>query len=313
MPPFSHLISHLRIAAIGFCMGAADLVPGVSGGTVAFVCGIYDRLINGIKACDLTCLRLLLRGRLREVWARVPVVFLVTLGVGLLTAILSLSHVLSALFRSHPVQLWSFFFGLILGSIVLLVRETRPWRPRDVAAFLLTAGGTFWLVGLGALQTPANPLYLFPAGFIAISAMILPGISGSYLLVILGKYQQVLDAVNDRDFASLGIFIAGIVAGILSFVHLVSWLLRTWRHVTLVALIGIMAGALRTVWPWKETLTTRVNSAGEVVPVTQQNILPADCSEFLVAGALLLLGALVVIGLHKLNPGEPKPAPENAS
>src|SRR5690606_2414243 len=160
MPPFSHWISHLRIAVIGFCMGAADLVPGVSGGTVAFVCGIYDRLINGIKACDLTCLRLLLRGRLREVWARVPMVFLVTLGVGLLTAILSLSHVLSALFRSHPVQLWSFFFGLILGSIVLLVRETRPWRPRDVAAFLLAAGGTFWLVGLGALQTPANPLYL---------------------------------------------------------------------------------------------------------------------------------------------------------
>ncbi|MFH1498225.1 MAG: DUF368 domain-containing protein [Verrucomicrobiota bacterium] len=297
-------LNNLRIALIGFCMGVADLIPGVSGGTVAFVCGIYDRLIEAIKCFDVSLLRQVLGGRFKEAWARVPVVFLVSLGAGLLTAIFTLSKVLAALFKSHPVELWSFFFGLILGSIVLLTVETWKWRPKDAVAFVVATIATYWLVGLDAVQTPATPLYLFVAGFIAISAMILPGISGSYLLVIMGKYQQVLDAVNSRDIASLAIFVAGIVAGILSLVRIVSWLLRKWRQTTLVALTGIMAGALRTVWPWKEVLTTRLNSHGEVVPVTQRNILPADPREIAVALVLLAVGAVVVLGLSRLNPGK---------
>ncbi len=297
-------LNHLRIALIGFCMGVADLIPGVSGGTVAFICGIYDRLIEAIKSFDVALLRLVLAGRFREALARVPVVFLVSLGAGLLTAIFTLSKVLSALFKSHPVELWSFFFGLILGSIVLLTVETWKWRAKDAVAFVLAAIATYWLVGLDAIQTPATPLYLFVAGFIAISAMILPGISGSYLLVIMGKYQQVLDAVNSRDIASLAIFVAGIVAGILSLVRVISWLLHKWRQTTLVALTGIMAGALRTVWPWKEVLTTRINSHGEVVPVTQRNILPTEPREIVVALVLLVIGAVVVLGLSRLNPGK---------
>ncbi len=297
------LLSHIRVVLVGFCMGAADLVPGVSGGTIAFIGGIYERLLNGIKTADVTTLRLLLKGRLREVFQRVPVVFFLTLGGGLITAILTLSRPLAALFESHPVQLWTFFFGLVLGSILLLAKETWRWRVVDWIAFVVAAVATFWIVGLSAVQTPPTLLYLFFAGAIAICAMILPGISGSYLLVIMGKYHQVLEAVNTRDFAALAAFVGGIVVGVLSFVRVVSWLLRTWRHVTLVALTGIMAGALRTVWPWKLTTATRINSKGQEVPFTQVNVIPEDMSSAVVSVLPWLLAGLVaVIALSFLRP-----------
>lgn len=297
------LLSSLRIAIIGFCMGSADLVPGVSGGTVAFVAGIYDRLINGIKAFDIDLLKLALAGRLADVFRRVPVSFFVPLGIGLLTAVFTLSHALSVLFTTHPVQLWSFFFGLVLGSVVLLARETWSWRAADWTAFLLAALVTYVIVGLPGVQMAPTYVNFFIGGAIAICAMILPGISGSYLLVIMGLYQDVLAAVNDRDVVSIGIFVAGIIFGLLFFVRIVSWLLRTRRHVTLVALTGIMLGALRTVWPWKEVLTTRVNSEGAVVPLMMGNILPTESGEVIMSIGLALAGALVVVVLSRL--GEP--------
>jgi putative membrane protein len=296
-------LSSLRIAIIGFCMGSADLVPGVSGGTVAFVAGIYDRLINGIKAFDIDLLKLALAGRFADVFRRVPLSFFVPLGIGLLTAVFTLSHALSGLFTTHPVQLWSFFFGLVLGSVVLLARETWSWRAADWTAFLVAALVTYVIVGLPGVQMAPTYVNFFIGGAIAICAMILPGISGSYLLVIMGLYQDVLAAVNDRDVVSIGIFVAGIIFGILFFVRIVSWLLRTRRHVTLVALTGIMLGALRTVWPWKEVLTTRVNSEGQVVPLMMGNILPTDSGEVIMSIGLALAGALVVVVLSRL--GEP--------
>jgi len=307
-----NLLFHLRVAVIGFIMGAADLVPGVSGGTIAFVSGIYDRLINGIKSFDFGSLRLLLRGRFRELFARIPVLFFCALGLGLLTAIFSLSRVLTGLMQTHPVQLWAFFFGLVLGSILLLMKETWRWRAADWTAFIVAAAVTYWLVGHDVVQTPPTPIFLFLAGAIAICAMILPGISGSYLLVIMGKYQQVLEAVNHRDFASLAIFVSGIAVGILTFVRVVSWLLRTWRHVTLVALTGIMAGALRTVWPWKEVVSTRLNSKGELVPLLQVNILPSNAGDIGLALLLALLGAGVVLLLSRLSPDHRDTPPKSA-
>ncbi|MEO0509758.1 MAG: DUF368 domain-containing protein [Verrucomicrobiota bacterium] len=214
------MFNYFRVFVIGFCMGVADLIPGVSGGTIAFISGIYDKLINGIKSFDLTSLQLALKLDYRKLLQRIPLLFFIPLGLGLVTAILSLSHLLESLFNTHPEKLWSFFFGLILGSIFLLYRETRPWAIRDSLIFALAAILTFWLVGLPATQTPASPIYLFLAGCVAISAMILPGISGSYILVILGKYQQILDAVNSRDFISIAYFMAGMVVGVLSLVRL---------------------------------------------------------------------------------------------
>ncbi len=294
------LIRHLHIMLVGFLMGAADLVPGVSGGTIAFICGIYDRLINGIKAFDLKALRLVLRFEWSTLSRKLPLLFFLCLGSGLLAAVFSLSGLLSRLFISHPIELWSFFFGLVLASIVLLAHDTWRWRPIDWLAFLGAGLITFWLVGLPVMQTPPGLPYMFLAGAIAICAMILPGISGSYLLVIMGKYHQVLEAVSNRDFLTLAVFIAGIATGILSFVRIVSWLLHHYRRVTLITLTGIMAGALRTVWPWKETLSTRINSKGVEVPLMQTNVMPAELTAFVPALLYVMAGAAVVLAISRL-------------
>jgi putative membrane protein len=298
------LLSHLRITLVGFLMGCADVVPGVSGGTIAFICGIYDRLIDGIKSIDVTTLRLALKFDFKGVFTRVPVLFFAFLGGGLLLAIFTAARVLSHLMQTHPVALWSFFFGLVLGSIILLARITWKWRPLDWTLFIAFGLATFWLVGLEATQTPATLPFIFLSGAIAICAMILPGISGSYLLVILGKYQQILDAVNQRDFVTLAVFCAGIATGILSFVRVVSWLLHTYRHATLVALTGVMAGALRTLWPWKEVIATRVNSKGVEVPMTQINVMPSDMNQVLVAIGLAVVGGLAVILIERIAAAE---------
>lgn len=293
----------LRIAVIGFLMGCADLVPGVSGGTIAFVGGIYDRLIHGLKAFDLALVRRVFARDWRGVHSTVPLVFFVCLGAGLLTAIVTLAGVIAGLFVSHPVQLWAAFFGLVLGSIVLLARETWRWRFIDWILFLAAAAATYVVVGLPMLSSPPEGLpFLFLSGAIAICAMILPGVSGSYLLVILGQYQRVLEAVHTRDLPSLAVFVAGIVVGILSFVRIVSFLLRRFPRATLVTLTGVMAGALRSIWPWRETISTRVNSKGVEVPVEQVNILPPDWSAVPPALLWLAVGVAAVLVLARLRP-----------
>lgn len=300
----SNLLTHLRIALVGFLMGCADVVPGVSGGTIAFICGIYEKLLNGIKSFDITSLKLVLKGDIKGVRERIPFPFFIALGIGLLTAIATLAKVLEHFMTHHPAQLWSFFFGLVLGSILLLGKKTWSWKPMDWVVFLGFAGGTFILVGLQSLQTPDGLPFVFIAGAIAICAMILPGISGSYLLVIMGKYATIIEAVNDRNLVTLGVFCAGIATGILSFVRVVSWLLSHHRHVTLIALTGVMAGALRTLWPWKETLTTRINSSGEEVPLTQTNIMPGAESNLLLAIALAVVGGVAVLLIERLAQAE---------
>ncbi|GAB5561722.1 MAG: DUF368 domain-containing protein [Synoicihabitans sp.] len=297
-------LSHLRIAFVGFLMGCADVVPGVSGGTIAFICGIYERLLNGIKTFDVSAIRLIFKGDFKAVWGHIPFPFFIALGTGLITAILTLAKLLEHLMTHHPVELWSFFFGLVLGSIVLLGRKTWQWKPTDWAVFFGFGLGTFFLVGMQSLQTPDGLPWVFLAGAIAICAMILPGISGSYLLVIMGKYSVVIEAVNDRDLVTIGVFCAGIGTGILSFVRVVSWLLRTYRHATLIALTGVMAGALRTLWPWKETLTTRFNSDGQIVPLTQTNVLPGADANWLIALGLAVVGSIAVMAIERLARAE---------
>jgi len=297
-------LTYLRTAVVGFLMGCADVVPGVSGGTIAFICGIYEKLLNSIKSVDLTTLKMLLKADIKGVWNRVPFPFFISLGAGLMTALLTGAKVLEYLLIHHPENLWSFFFGLVLGSIFLLGRQTWVWKPQDWAGFGIAAVATYFLVGMQALQTPDSMLFIFVAGAIAICAMILPGISGSYLLVIMGKYATILEAVNDRNIALLAVFCAGIVTGILSFVRIVSWTLHNYRHITLIILTGVMAGALRTLWPWKETLTTRVNSDGETVPLLQSNVLPGADANLWAAIGLALVGCVAVLLIERLAAAE---------
>ena len=267
-------------------MGAADVVPGVSGGTMALILGIYEELINAIHSFNFKFLRLITLLKIREAISSVSWTFLLAVGLGILSAIFSLAKALSWLLDSYPVMVWSFFFGLILSSIFTVSRVVKKWRMPTVIAIVLGAISAYFLFGLIPVATPDASWFIFLSGFIAICAMILPGISGAYILVLLGKYHYILNAVTNRDILTLLILTAGALVGILSFVRIIRWLLKRYHDLTMAVLIGLMLGSLRKVWPWKETLTTL-------------NILPPGIDiEVGLALFLMFFGFLVVFILN---------------
>lgn len=289
----------------GMAMGAADVVPGVSGGTIAFITGIYDRLLAAIGACTPNKLVWLLRGRIRETWQSIDGGFLVALLAGVLTSIATLANLISYLLEEHPELVWSFFFGLILVSVVLVGREIQRWNVWTISLLLGGTAFAYLITVAVPLQWPVNPLMIFLAGAIAICAMILPGISGSFILLLLGLYATVLGAVRSFDVALLAVFAVGCLVGILSFSRLLSWLLQHARNVTLAFLTGLMLGSLNKVWPWKQTLTWRENSKGVMEPLQQVNLLPGNyeiltgTASYWIGGVLLMLTAIVlVLGLE---------------
>jgi putative membrane protein len=235
----------------GMLMGAADVVPGVSGGTMAFITGIYERLLTAISAVDPGLLRDVAAGRWRHAWTRVDGLFLVALLAGIATSVFTLARGISHLLETQPLPLWSFFLGLILASAIVLVRHVRGWTPRRAAA--LAAGAlAAAFVGLSpAFDLPPVLLSYFLAGFVAICAMILPGISGSFILVLLGMYAHVLEAIEALDLLHLAIFAAGAASGLLAFTRLLKRLLDTYHEATLAALTGFLVGSLPVVWPWR--------------------------------------------------------------
>jgi len=257
-------------------MGAADVVPGVSGGTMALILGIYETLINAIRSFNLNFLKLVASMKLKEAALSASLPFLLPLILGILSAILSLAKTLSWLLDNHPVIVWSFFFGLVLSSIFTVGRTIREWKISCISATGLGAVSSFFLFGLIPLITPDAPWFIFFSGFIAICAMILPGISGAYILVLLGKYHYILEAVNNRDFLTIFILLGGALIGILSFVRIIGWFLRKYHDITMAVLIGLMIGSLRRIWPWKETVMAYINSYGEEAHALQTNILPSS-------------------------------------
>lgn len=289
---------YLFIFLRGVAMGAADVVPGVSGGTIAFISGIYDRLLAAIAACTPDKLLWLLRGRFAETWRAVDGPFLVTLLAGILCSILSLARLITYALEHHGVLVWSFFFGLILVSVYLVGREIKRWNAWNIMAAV--AGTLFaYLITVAApLSLSVTPINLFFGGAIAICAMILPGISGSFILLLLGLYTGVLHAVKNLEFGLLGLFALGCVAGLLSFARLLSWLLSHARNITLAFLTGLLVGSLNKVWPWKQTLTWRTNSHGEQVPLTEANLWPQQYSQLVGEPSLWQAGlALMVLGV----------------
>lgn len=292
----------LRLFATGFTMGAADIVPGVSGGTVAFLLGIYEELIYSIKLVSGEVLKLFLQGKIKQGWALIPFSFLIPLALGLASALVTLSGLITFLLTEYPSYLWSFFFGLVLASVWSVRKKVVTWNPHDIAAGLITAVGTYFLVGAVPVETPNNALMMFASGAIAICAMILPGISGSFLLVIMGKYEQVLGSLVNGDFITLGIFTAGTIVGLAVFSRVLSYLFSKHHDIIIAILIGFMLGSLRKIWPWKEVLTTRINSHGEVVPLLEKNILPAtlDASVMLCIG-LAVLGLITILVLDRFQ------------
>jgi len=293
---------YIVLGVKGFCMGASDVVPGVSGGTMAFILGIYEELIDAIKSFDLKSLQSLVTLKFRSLLDRISWQFLLAVGMGILAAIFTLSRLLSWLLQNRPVFIWSFFLGLILASVLSVSRRVEAWR--SLTGLCLVGGtlGSYFLVGLVPVSTPNDFWFLFLCGAVAICAMILPGISGSYILVLLGKYQYVLDAVNQGDFLILGVVATGACVGIIAFSRILGWLLKNHHDLMVATLIGLMIGSLRKVWPWKETLESVVDSHGQIVPLVQSNILPGQWNgEVLAALALMAAGLLAVLFLDRLG------------
>jgi len=279
-------------------MGAANVIPGVSGGTMALILGIYEELINAIRSINLKFVRLVTQLNIKEALSSVSWPFLLPIGLGVLLATLSLAEVLSWLLDRYPVIVWSFFFGLIISSVITVSRVIKQWRILTIVAIVVGTITAYGLFGVIPVSTPNAPWFIFVSGFIAICAMILPGISGAYILVLLGKYHYILKALNNKDFFTLFIIGAGALVGLISFAQILGWLLKKYHDLTMAILIGLMCGSLRKIWPWKETVTTFIDSHGKEIPSLQSNIIPPSFTiEVGFALLFMLIGILVIWGL----------------
>lgn len=283
----------------GMAMGAADVVPGVSGGTIAFITGIYSRLIASLRSFNVELVRLVLRLDIKQALRHVDAPFLVPLGCGIALSFLSLAKLVQYLLHHHGVHTWAFFFGLIIASIVVVGGRVGRWRPSTWLGLAAGTAGAYLLVGMLPATTPDALWFVFLSGVVAICAMILPGLSGSYILLILGKYQYLIDAVFARHVPVVLTFGAGCAAGLIAFSHVLHWLLHRYAQVTTAVLTGLMVGSLRKVWPWKETLRTFVDRHGDIVPLQQLNVLPAAGTELLLAVMAAALGAAAVLLLAR--------------
>jgi putative membrane protein len=278
-------------------MGAADVVPGVSGGTIAFITGIYEELIDSIRNINTTAIRLFFSGRWASFWKHINGSFLLAVFTGIAISVITLARVLEYLLENHPVLVWSFFFGLILASSWIVARKVGKWDYSKVVALVTGIGIAFYITSVTPTTTTNSYWFVFMAGAIASCAMILPGISGSFILLLLGKYVFALRAVNERILIDLLVLGSGAVIGLILFSNLLSWLLKKYHDVTIAVLVGFMLGSLNKIWPWKETLETIVVD-GEVMPLLEKNILPSLSSagdRFWMALLMALAGVLVIL------------------
>ncbi len=269
-------VSQLLLLFRGMAMGAVDVVPGVSGGTIALITGIYEELILSIKSIHAGLLKTLFREGMAEAWKQVNGNFLITVVAGILISIFSLARLLSWLFDHHAMMVWAFFFGLIAGSALFVGKKVEKWHVSPLLS-LLTGTALAYYITLATPSTgPEYLWYIFLSGSIAFCALILPGISGAFLLILLGKYEFMLQAVSELNVVVLFIFGIGGVTGVIAFSHAIGWLLKKHPDTTLALLTGFMIGSLNKLWPWKEVLETRISSTGDIVPLVEQNILPAE-------------------------------------
>lgn len=301
-------------------MGAADIVPGVSGGTIAFITGIYEELLDSIKSVDLGALKALRKDGLKGFWKHINGNFLVAVLAGIAISVVSLVKALSYALENYSVILWAFFFGLIVASAIFVGKQLKKWDASRVA--VLVAGGVaaYFITQATRTETPEELWFVFISGAIAICAMILPGISGSFILLILGKYAFIINAIKELDFAVITVFGVGCIVGLLSFSRLLSFAFKKFHDHTLALLTGFMLGSLNKVWPWKNTLETYVDSHGDLAPMVQQNVLPGDYGTVTVAEqamgitekpdyllpaiGLAVLGFAVVFVIERLGSGK---------
>ena len=297
-------IHYLIISLKGMAMGAADVVPGVSGGTIAFISGIYEELLTSISSINIATLKLLKTDGVKAVWKVINGNFLLALLIGIFVSIISLAKLISWLLENKPIMVWSFFFGLVLASIIYIGKQITKWNFITFVAFFIGIVLAYYITTLQPLISEnSSPLFMFLAGAIAICAMILPGISGAFILVLLGAYKPALEAIHNRDFKIIAILVFGAIVGLLSFSKVLKWLFANYKNYTLALLTGFILGSLNKIWPWKETLTWRVNSHGIKVPFNEQSISPLSFegdAQLAMAILLSVIGFSVIILLERV-------------
>ena len=290
------------LAAKGMTMGAADLVPGVSGGTIALITGIYAPLLAAISSVG-DALKLCLQGRLRAAMEVVHLRFLLCLGAGLLTAVVALARLMHYLLTHHPVPTWGLFFGLVAASVILVGAEARIRQGTGPLFFVIGAAAAYVIVGMIPVETPETSWFIFLSGMIAICAMILPGISGAFLLLILSKYQFITGALrapfDDGNFLILMIFASGCLTGLLGFSRLLSYMIDHHYQATMALLTGLMCGSMRKVWPWKEVTASVVIRGREHIISTTNVLPPAWDGRFFLTIGLAVAGCALVLALHR--------------
>lgn len=292
------------ISIKGMAMGAADVVPGVSGGTIAFISGIYEELLHSISSFNLSLFTVLRKEGYKKVWKMVNGSFLCALFMGIFLSILSLAKLIESLLENHPILIWSFFFGLVLASVIFIGKQIKIWNIRSFLYLIFGLLFAYYITTLNPMMSQnSSPWFLFLAGMIAICAMILPGISGSFILVLLGAYKPVLNALNTKDIFSIAVFMTGAVLGLLTFSRLLKWLFSRYKNYTLAILIGFIIGSLNKIWPWKETISWRTNSKGVEVPFNTTSVSPMSFdgdSQLLMAALLAIIGFALILLLEQL-------------
>ena len=288
-------------------MGGADVVPGVSGGTIAFISGIYEELLESIKAVNIPNLKLLLKGEFKAFWKAINGNFLLVLFSGILVSVKSLASLLIFLKETYPIQLWSFFWGLIMISAVVVLRQINQWRWTVILSGIIGIFVAFFITSTTPAQTSDSYLMIILSGVLGISAMILPGISGAFILLILGKYEFILTALSELDLVVIGLFLTGCLIGLVSFVRIISWLLSKYHNGAVALLAGFMMGSLNKLWPWKQTLEYRLDRHGDQVPFVDINVWPNKYLEVtgqdpVIIQALLYMavGFFIIVVIEKI-------------
>ena len=293
----------LSVFLKGMAMGAANVIPGVSGGTIALITGIFERLINAIKSFDITALRLLFSGKVKDFIKHTDLYFLLALFAGIGVSIISVARLFSYLFEHYPIYLWSFFFGLILASVIFVGRTVEKWRPSVITSFIIGASAAISIT----LLTPATEndsfFYLIICGVVAICSMILPGLSGSFVLILMGNYQLVMiDAVNEIRFDILFPVVIGAVGGLIGFSYILSWVFKKYKDQTISTLTGFILGSLGIIWPWK---TAMIEYFGEKEKVIGYDyFIPEMNTEFAMAMALVIIGFVTIWLMEKSASGK---------
>lgn len=283
-------------------MGAADVVPGVSGGTIAFISGIYEELISSINKVNLNTFKILKKDGLNAMWKSVNGNFLISLLIGIAVSIVSLAKIIRFLLETQPILVWSFFFGLVLASILYVAKQITKWHIGTIILLILGGVLAYYITTLTPQTAEISYPYILFSGALAICAMILPGISGSYILLLLGMYKPVLDAIHEKDLKIIGTLMLGAVVGILSFSRLLKWLFDHYKDLTLATLTGFIIGSLNKIWPWKNILESEIIN-GKLKILREESILPFNYngeSQIYMAILLAVIGFIFILLLEKL-------------